>query len=111
MDFDPERVWLNVRQATTEDLLDRVTVYRRGMESEALEMVESELFERGISADVIEAHAKKRDTVIKDAAGVALPCSFCHRPAVAQGWGWHQLWGVIPLFPRFYSYCEKHRND
>jgi hypothetical protein len=30
MQFDPERVLVNVRNATTEDLLDRVTVYRAG---------------------------------------------------------------------------------
>ena len=31
--------------------------------------------------------------------GTAVRCSFCHRPAVAEGWGWHRLWGVLPLFP------------
>ena len=34
MRFDVERVRQNVQQATTEDLLDRLTVYREGMEPE-----------------------------------------------------------------------------
>ena len=40
--FNPERVWQNAREASTEDLLDRVTVYRAGMEPEALEIIEEE---------------------------------------------------------------------
>jgi hypothetical protein len=36
-------------------------------------------------------------------------CSFCHAPAVAEGWGWHRLWGRFPVFPRFFFYCASHR--
>ena len=108
--FDPERVRSNVRRATTEDLLDRATVYRDGMEPAALDIIETELNRRGLRADAIEEHARKREQeVIRRPDGLAATCSFCHQPAVAQGWGWHRLWGRVPLFPRFYSYCGEHR--
>jgi hypothetical protein len=110
--FDLERVKVNARQATTEDLLDRVTVYRAGMEESALEILEAELRARHIGTDEIEAHAERRrqeTTFLAD--GTAVRCSFCHRPTVAEGWGWHRLWGVLPLFPWFYYYCSEHRPD
>ena len=117
MQFDPERVLVNVRQATTEDLLDRVTVYRSGMEPEALEIIEGELQDRGVYRDQIRAHAARREKeVIPLPDGTAAPCSLCHRPAVAAAWGWHWLslmiWGkrrpLVPIFPRYYHYCDEH---
>ncbi len=107
--FDLERVKRNVRQATTEDLLDRATVYRAGMEPLALEVIDEELRARSITAEQLEAHADQRRqeiTFLPD--GTAIRCSFCHRPAVAEGWGWHRMWSVLPLFPRFYHYCDQH---
>src|SRR6266404_9651584 len=107
--FDLGLVRDNVRAANTQDLLDRVTVYRAGMESEAIPIIEAELRQRGVSPEEIEEHAEKRrqeTTLLPD--GTAMPCSFCHRPAVAEGWGWHRLWGLIPVLPRFHRYCEKH---
>ena len=118
MQFDPERVRRNVHEATTEDLLDRVTVYRNGMEPEALAMIEGELQDRGILRDRIRAHAARREQeVLHTEDGTAIACSFCHRPAVAEGWGWHWLslmiWGkrrpLFPVLPRYYHYCEDHR--
>ena len=117
MQFDPERVRRNVRQATTEDLLDRVTVYRNGMEPAALEIIEGELQDRGILRDRIRAHAAQREQeILPMEDGTAIPCSFCHRLAIAEGWGWHWLgvmiWGkrrgLFPVFPRFYHYCDRH---
>jgi hypothetical protein len=110
--FDLERVRANVRKATTEDLLDRVTVYRAGMEESALEVIEDELRARNVRGADIQAHAERRrqeTQMLPD--GTAVPCSFCHRPAVAEGWGWHRIWGLLPLFPRFYHYCSEHRPD
>jgi hypothetical protein len=110
--FDLERVKANVRQATTEDLLDRITVYRAGMEEPALDVIEEELRARKISVAEIEAHAERRrrdSSFLPD--GTAVRCSFCHRPAVAEGWGWHRLWGLLPVLPRFYYYCSEHRPD
>jgi hypothetical protein len=40
----------NARAAPTDDLLDRVTAYRAGMEPEALRVIEEELARRGINA-------------------------------------------------------------
>jgi hypothetical protein len=117
MEFDPERVLINVRQATTEDLLDRVTVFRAGMEPEAIEIIEGELQDRGVYRDQIRAHGLQRDprTILLE-DGTAAMCSFCHRPAAAQAWGWHWLsimaWGkrrpIVPLFPRYFNYCKEH---
>jgi len=109
LEFDPERVARNAYEATSEDLLDRITVYREGMEPEAVEIFEAELSSRGIGRAEIEAHAAHRSTrMIPLPDGTALPCSFCPRPAVEQRWGWHRLWGYFPVFPRYLSYCELH---
>jgi len=109
MRFDPERVLSNVRRATTEDLLDRITVYRDGMEPEAIDIIEEELRRRGTGHQEIEAHAARRGArMIQLDDGTAQPCSFCHRPAVEQRWGWHRLWGKLPLFPRLFWYCDVH---
>ena len=109
MQLDLERVRKNVRSATTEDLLDRVTVYRAGMEPSALAIIEHELDQRGVTLDQIAEHeAMRRERMIELPDGTAMRCSFCERPAVAQGWGWHRIWGRIPVFPRRYAYCEVH---
>src|SRR4051812_40008556 len=110
MDFDAETVWLNARKAATEDLLDRVTVYRGGMEAEALAIIEAELRDRGITAGDIDAHERARgDSLV--AGGAALQCSFCRKPAVSQRWGWQRLWNKVPLFPRRFRYCVEHRPE
>src|SRR5262245_47155008 len=106
MHWDVERVRANVRQSTTEDLLDRVTVYRAGMEPEALALIEEELHRRGVRTEAVEDHAARREQeafLLPD--GTAVPCSSCRCPAVAHGWGWHRLWGVLPVFPRVFYYC------
>jgi hypothetical protein len=116
--FDPRRVQENVRKATTVDLLDRVTVYRAGMEPEAIEIIEGELQDRGVYRGQIEAHAAQRQREqVLTREGIAVSCSFCYQPAVAQGWGWHWLSitmggkrrRLMPLFPRFFHYCAAHR--
>lgn len=106
MHWDSDRVRQNARQATTEDLLDRITVYRSGMEPEAVEIFEKELHRRGIDQDAIDKHlAEANPGVVKYADGLARKCSFCPRPALYERHGWHRLWGVLPLFPRTYYYC------
>ena len=110
LEFDAQRVLVNIREATNEDLLDRITVHRVGMEHEAIAMIESELRSRGVSNADINAHAQRRQQeVISSAAGTAATCSYCRSPAVAQGWAWHRLWRVLPVFPRLVRYCERHR--
>lgn len=110
MKFDIERVRTNARQAPTEDLLDRVTVYRAEMEPQAVDLIEAELRQRGIGPDQIAEHAQRRKgEVVFRPDGTATKCSFCSRPAVVLAWGWQRLWGLIPLFPRLFGYCEEHR--
>src|SRR4051812_38435674 len=110
MDLDLQRVRANVRSADTEDLLDRATVYRAGMEPEALEVIDRELRERGVSAGDIAVHAERRQrTLLQDPDGRVRECRRCHRPAVVVGWEWGRLWWLLPLFPRRAAYCEEHR--
>jgi hypothetical protein len=110
MQYDRDKVSENARKAETEDLLDRVTVYRTGMEPDALYVIEEELRRRGVTAADIDAHARRREEAgLCDDGGLPARCDICGRPAVARGWGWHRLWGSLPLFPRPFWYCETHR--
>ena len=108
MKLDLRAVAANVRRADTETLLDRVTVYRPAMEPAALDLMEGELSRRGVSEDDIAAHAEGRAGVLVLPDGTARRCDRCERPAVWRGWGWHRLWGVLPVFPRRVNRCEGH---
>jgi hypothetical protein len=108
MELDLERVRKNVRKATTEDLLDRATVYRSDMEPAALQIIEQELAERGVTVEHIEQHLLSRTNALQSASGTAMKCSFCWKPAVDSGWGWHRLYGKIPVFPRPLRWCAEH---
>jgi hypothetical protein len=109
MQFDPERVRDNAAGATTDDLLDRVTVYRSGLEPAALDLIEAELLRRGFGPREIEAYAASHSAALYDSRGLALKCARCQRPAVWQGWTMHRLWGVLPLFPRRMALCAEHQ--
>ncbi|CAN5331030.1 hypothetical protein BH10PLA2_BH10PLA2_12670 [soil metagenome] len=110
MRLDLESVRKNVQGASTEDLLDRATVFRGGMEAEALEIIDAELQTRGYTALDLEYHSQKRGPkVVIRSDGTAARCSFCLKPATSKGWGWHAVWGRFPLWPRFLHYCEEHR--
>ena len=109
MKFDAQSVWANARQASTSDLLDRVTVYREGMEPEAIMIFEAELRDRGISRQAIEAHGREHaEACLRASDGAALQCSYCRNPAVVEGWGLQRLWGLLPIFPRRFRYCREH---
>lgn len=110
LEFDSDRVLANARQACTEDLLDRVTAYRDGMEPEALAIIEAELARRGVRPAEIDAHAAQMGDVILRSDGIAARCSFCERPAVSHGWSWHRLWNIVPVFPRRHYFCAEHRS-
>ena len=98
-----------VRKATTEDLLDRVTVYRAEMEPAALDLMENELDRRGVTRDQIADHdTDRRRTAILHPDGTAVRCSRCDRPAVVRGWGWRKLFGCVPVFPRYLALCAVH---
>ena len=111
MEFNLKRVAEFIRKAETEELLDRVTIYRDGMEPAALDLMEMELDRRGISRDAIAEHEEsRRESAIFLADGTALRCSFCNRPAVKQARGWHKLFGRVPVFPRVFARCELHES-
>ncbi len=113
--------------APTEELLDRVTVYREGMEPAALDLMEGELDRRGVTrAQIAEHDAKQRASAIMLPDGTAMRCSRCNRPAVIEARGWHRmklriplvalligrgdipLGFSIPLYPRLHAYCASH---
>jgi hypothetical protein len=106
-----ERIRANIQAMTTEDLLDRATVFRAGMEADALDCIERELRERGVNRDAIAEHERpRRETALFDAHGIALKCHRCPRPAVVQTRDWHRLWGIVPLFRRRFLWCEEHKR-
>jgi hypothetical protein len=112
LDFDVERVLANVRRSPTPDLISRITVFREGMEPKAIQLIESELSNRGVEPEEIEAYGEKlRREMLVSADGLPVRCSFCHQPAVTQSWDWHRIWGRIPVFPRTFYYCAEHRPD
>lgn len=110
MHFERERVRQNAQQATTQDLLDRITAYRAGLEPDAVAMIEAELNRRGVDVQAIAVHrATQAASQLPLADGTAVPCSWCRRPAVMRRWGWQRLWGKLPVFPRKFAYCADHR--
>jgi hypothetical protein len=109
--LDLKRVAAFVRGADTEDLLDRVTVYRGGMEPAALDLMEAELDRRGVTrSDIADHHITRRATAIMLPDGTAQRCHFCSRPAVVRGWGWHRLFGRVPIVPWVFACCDSHRS-
>src|SRR5687767_4951969 len=109
MHLDPMKILANARAADTDDLLDRVTVYRAGMEPEAIDLIEMELRRRGVTEEEIAQHAEQYRDCLRDQAGNVIMCSCCRKPAVTQAWGWHRIWNRVPAFPRRYRYCAEHR--
>jgi hypothetical protein len=113
MSFDLEKVRANVRQAETADLLDRVTIWRDGMEPEAIELIEAELRRRGVQAEELEAHARQRaGNMILRPDGLPVVCYYCNKPAVSRRWVWGRTRGIGPPIPRRACVCEEHsRKD
>lgn len=112
MEFNLKRVAEFVRGADTEELLDRVTVYRDGMEPAALDLMEGELDRRGVTREAIAAHdAKRRESAIILPDGTAMRCSFCDRPAVVRARRFHRMFGRIPVFPMRFAYCDFHAEQ
>ena len=112
MDLNLDRVRANVETAGTEDLLDRATVFRAGMEPEALDIIDEELRKRGVTAGEVADHAQRRqEEGLLDADGAPLRCARCSRPAVVRRWRWGKLWGVLPMFPRRMALCAEHAGE
>jgi hypothetical protein len=100
-------------RTSTENLLDRVTVYRAEMESPAVAIIESELRARGVSSAEVEAHAamREKDGLLRRPDGSLVRCNYCPRPATAHRWGWYRLWGwFLPLLPRYFHLCKEHEG-
>lgn len=109
--LDLKKVADFARRAETEQLLDRVTVYRDQMEPEALVVIEAELTRRGVTEEAVLAHGRKQFAASLVAAdGLAVRCSSCDRPAVEVGRGWHKVWGILPVWPRVEARCEVHKQ-
>jgi hypothetical protein len=108
--LDVERIRRNVVTATTEDLLDRVTVYRPGMEPEAVAIIEAELKRRGVSDNDVRSHAELRQAAMEHSDRIPRPCQWCDRPAEARIWTWFRLWGIVPIWPWRVSCCSNHRD-
>jgi hypothetical protein len=105
----PTKLERNVQRATTEDLLDRLTAFRAGLDPRAIPVIEAELRNRGITAAMILEHGRATPS-LPDETGVPRYCQFCRRPASHRQWGWHWFFGVIPLFPRRCYRCEQHQK-
>lgn len=111
MHFDLDRVRANVKRAATDDLLDRATVYRGGLEPAALPVILEELRARGVTAADVVRHEEHHREVVYHPSGVARPCAKCQKPAVVREWGWHRLFDRVPLFPRPFYLCADHRRE
>ena len=109
MRFDLERVREEVGRADTEDLLDRASIFRDTLEPEARDVIDGELFRRGLTATQVNAHRRMReDAGLREVDGSVAQCHACFRPAVDRPWIWHRLWGLLPIFPRRAWVCTRH---
>jgi hypothetical protein len=102
-----EAVRANAAKATVEDLLDRVTVYRAGMESAALALLEQELQSRGVTDEDVQAHVEMCKNVLWERPGLAWSCAFCARPAIGCRLHWQRIFW-LPLFARQVRCCREH---
>jgi hypothetical protein len=109
MEWNEQKVLVNIRKADADDLLDRITAYRAGMEPDAVVMIEQELHRRGVTQEQIAAQAAayQRDCVFNE-DGTARSCSMCRKPAVREGMGWIKLFWLVPVFPRALWLCKEH---
>jgi len=109
LQFDPRKVLANARRSATEDLLDRVTVFRDGMEPQAVEVIEAELARRGVGPEDILRHGKElKHRVLRHADGTVARCGRCQRAAVESVAGHQKLFGLVPLFPKTLYFCDEH---
>ena len=109
MEWNEQKVLVNIRKSDTADLLNRITAYRPGMETEAIDMIEQELHRRGVTAAQIADHLEtcKRECLF-DVQGMALMCSRCRKPAVKRERGWYKLFWLVPVLPRSIYLCKEH---
>ncbi len=109
MDLDLQKVLENIRQADTDDLIDRITAYRAGMEIDAIDMIEQELHRRRVrQSEIDDYRAECVRECLFNADGAAKMCSLCRKPAVEERWAWHRIMGTVPIMPRRMRFCKTH---
>jgi hypothetical protein len=116
MSFDLKTVSAFIRKADTEELLDRVTVYRDAMEPAAVDLIEDELWRRGITPDMVANHKANRGEVVRRADGSVVRCGHrdrsrgptCQRPAASVRWRTFRLFGTVPVFSWPQPRCKEH---
>jgi hypothetical protein len=108
MDAEFHKVLLNIRSAATDDLLNRVTVERAGMQPDAIVWMEEELRSRGITPAQVFEYERQFEGCLRNEDGSWVICDFCRRPAALRCWGWYRLWRRLPIFPRVVCYCREH---
>ena len=74
----------------------------------AVDLIENELYRRGMSREAIAEHAQKKAAWVTGSDGKVLRCAFCDSPAVVQNWSWFRAWGRIPIFPKKIPRCGSH---
>jgi hypothetical protein len=111
MRLDLKTIAKRMREAETEELLDRVTVFRDEMEPAAVDLIEGELARRGVTdGEKADHEHRRRERLVLRADGTAVRCSFCRRPAVVQARGWFRVLRFLPLYPKLFAYCELHEK-
>lgn len=108
MEFVPDRVRENARQAATFDLLERIIIQRDEMEPEALSIIMQELLARNIRPEEISEYEDLRQRALFDKYGDVLLCLYCNRPAVYSKKGWFKLFRIVPIYPMMEYCCEAH---
>jgi hypothetical protein len=109
MNAEKERQLIRIRDAQTEDLMAEATIYRPGMEADALREIDAELRDRGVTAaELLDYVSERQPNLLIDENGLPWQCSLCKQPAESEGWGWHYLWGKVPIFKRWFRWCRTH---
>lgn len=111
MRLDLKTIAARMRKAETEQLMDRVTVFREEMEPAAVDLIEGELSRRGVTEQQLSDHTQQREEyLIRRPDGSVVRCNFCERPAVVQARGWYRILRFVPLYPRLFSCCGVHER-
>lgn len=107
--ISPEKRLQRIRAMSSLELLDRVTVLRDGMDTDAMELFHAELARRGVGPDEIGAHLRDMCfKIVQHPDGLPAVCHACGRAAVMARTEWHRLLGLVPLFQRKRYWCEEH---
>ncbi len=111
MTLNLEKVRVYATNASNRELLDRVTVFKSGMEPNALTIIHQELRHRGVTQTQIQDHETLLEPlVIRGPEGMPRICKKCSLPAISCEWGWLKVFGFIPILPWKNLFCEDHKK-